>query len=124
MSAKRCEPKPTKSATPVAGLSVIQHKGAPKIAVRVGRPMDHNNLYHREYRGLPKAVGLAEQGFTFHSLRHTFGTALFKRGEHPKIVQSLLGHASIVQTMDTYSHLLEDIGGDAVRGLGPGDLDL
>jgi hypothetical protein len=25
--------------------------------------------------------------------------------------------ASIVQTMDTYSHLLEDIGGDAVGGL-------
>ena len=32
-------------------------------------------------------------------------------------VQPLLGHVSIVQTMDTYSHLLEDIGGDAVRGL-------
>ena len=55
--------------------------------------------------------------FTFHSMRHTFGTALFKRGEPPKIEQSLLGHASIVQTMDTYSHLLEDIGGDAVGGL-------
>ncbi len=84
---------------------------------RVGKPMDHNNLYHREYKALLTAAGLAEQGFTFHSLRHTFGTALFKRGEHPKIVQSLLGHASIVQTMDTYSHLLEDIGGDAVSGL-------
>jgi len=84
---------------------------------RVGKPMDHNNLYHREYKALLKAAGLAEQNFTFHSLRHTFGTALFKRGEHPKIVQSLLGHASIVQTMDTYSHLLEDIGGDAVGGL-------
>lgn len=84
---------------------------------RVGKPLDHNNLYHREYKALLKKAGLAEQGFTFHSLRHTFGTALFKRGEHPKIVQSLLGHASIVQTMDTYSHLLEDIGGDAVGGL-------
>lgn len=84
---------------------------------RVGGPMDHNNLYHREYKALLKKAGLAEQGFTFHSLRHTFGTAPFKRGEHPKIVQSLLGHASIVQTMDTYSHLLEDIGGDAVGGL-------
>ena len=83
----------------------------------VGRPMDHDNLYHREYKALLKAVGLAEQGFTFNSLRHTFGTALIKRGEHPKRVQSLLGHASIVQTMDTYSHLLEDIGGDAVGGL-------
>ena len=83
----------------------------------VGRPMDHNNLYHREYKALLKKAGLAEQGFTFHSLRHTFGTARFKRGEHPKIVQSLLGHASIVQTMDAFSHLLEDIGGDAVGGL-------
>jgi integrase len=33
------------------------------------------------------------------------------------VVQSLLGHASIVQTMDTYSHLLEGIGSDAVGGL-------
>ena len=84
---------------------------------RIGGPTDHNNLYYREYKALLKKAGLAEQRFTFHSLRHTFGTALFKRGEHPEIVQSLLGHASIVQTMDTYSHLLEDIGGDAVGGL-------
>ena len=83
---------------------------------RVGKPMDHN-LYHREYKALLKAAGLAARGFTFHSLRHTFGTALFKRGEHPKIVQSLLGHATIAQTMDIYSHLLEDIGGDAVGEL-------
>jgi integrase len=45
----------------------------------------------QEYKALLKAAGLAEQDFTFHSLRHTFDTALFKRGEHPKIVQSLLG---------------------------------
>jgi integrase len=36
---------------------------------------------------------------------------------HPKIVQSLLGHSSITQTMDHYSHLLEGIGSDAVEGL-------
>jgi len=36
---------------------------------------------------------------------------------HTRTDQSLLGHASITQTMDTYSHLLEDIGGDAVDGL-------
>jgi hypothetical protein len=29
----------------------------------------------------------------------------------------VLGHANIVQTMDSYSHLLEDIGGDAVGEL-------
>jgi integrase len=84
---------------------------------RVGRPTDHNNLYYREFKPLLKSSRLCEQGFTFHSLRHTFATALFKQRQHPKIVQSLMGHASITQTMDTYSHLLEDIGGDAVDGL-------
>jgi hypothetical protein len=33
------------------------------------------------------------------------------------IAQSLRGHSSITQTMDRYSHLLEDISGDAVEGL-------
>jgi integrase len=82
---------------------------------RIGGPIDPTNLYNREYKPLLKRVGL--EGFTFHALRHTFATALFSRGEHPKRVQSLLGHASITQTMDTYSHLIDDIGGDAVDGL-------
>ena len=57
------------------------------------------------------------QSVAFHSLRHTFATALFSRGEHPKVVQSLLGHSSITQTMDTYSHLMDGMGDDAVNGL-------
>ena len=64
-----------------------------------------------------KRARLAEHGFTFHALRHTFATGLFARSEHPKKVQSLLGHSSITQTMDTYSHLIDDIGGEAVDGL-------
>jgi integrase len=82
---------------------------------RVGKPSDPNNLYYREHKPLFKRAGL--EGFTFHALRHTFATALFSRGEHPKRVQSLLGHSSITQTMDTYSHVIDDIGGDAVGGL-------
>jgi integrase len=84
---------------------------------RVGKPYDPNNLYHREYKPLCKRAGIGDEGFTFHALRHTFATALLSRGEHPKRVQSLLGHSSITQTMDTYSHLIDDIGGDAVGGL-------
>ena len=84
---------------------------------RLGRPTDHDNLYYQEFKPLLKNAGLGDKGFTFHSLRHTFATAFFKQRQHPKIIQSLMGHASITQTMDTYSHLLEDIGGDAVDGL-------
>jgi integrase len=83
----------------------------------VGKPINHCNLYNREFKGLLKKAGLQGQGFTFHSLRHTFATELFRRGKHPKIVQSLLGHSSITQTMDRYSHLLEGIGSNAVEGL-------
>jgi integrase len=84
---------------------------------RVGGPMDRNNLYYRDYKPLLKRAGLDHLGFTFHALRHTFAAALFERGQHPKIVQSLLGHSSITQTMDTYSHFMEGMGDDAVDGL-------
>jgi integrase len=84
---------------------------------RIGGPTDHNNLYYREYKPLLDRAGLAGEGFTFHTLRHTFATALFLRSEHPKVVKPLLGHSSITQTMDTYSHLMDGIGGDAVDGL-------
>jgi integrase len=84
---------------------------------RVGRPMDHGNLYDREYKPLLDKAGLGDEGFTFHSLRHTFASGLCNKREYPKVIQALLGHSSITQTMDTYSHLMEDIGSDAVNGL-------
>ena len=40
----------------------------------------------------------------FHDLRHTCATLLLTKGVHPKLVQALLGHASIGITMDLYSH--------------------
>jgi integrase len=84
---------------------------------RVGKPINPSNFYHREFRVLLQKSELEGRGFTFHSLRHTFATELFRRRMHPKVVQSLLRHSSITQTMDRYSHLLEGIGGDAVEGL-------
>ncbi len=84
---------------------------------RVGKPLDHNNLYYREYKVLLQRAGLEYEGFTFHSLRHTFATELFNQRKRPKIIQSLLGHSSITQTMDTYSHLLDDVDDDEIGGL-------
>lgn len=43
----------------------------------------------------------------FHDLRHTWcATILFSRGVHAKLVQELLGHATISITLDIYSHAL------------------
>ena len=46
-----------------------------------------------------------------HTLRHFFASWCINpverggRGLPPKVVQEILGHASIVMTMDTYGHL-------------------
>jgi integrase len=41
-------------------------------------------------------------------LRHTYASALIAAGVHVRVVQARLGHASIVETMDTYGHLVPD----------------
>ncbi len=51
----------------------------------------------------------------FHDLRHTCATLLLGKSVHPKIVQELLGHATISITLDTYSHVLPGIGDQAAN---------
>jgi integrase len=43
---------------------------------------------------------------TFHSMRHSFATALLTAGEHPKVVQEMLGDSTISVVLDTYSHVI------------------
>jgi len=49
-------------------------------------------------------------------LRHTFASHLAMRGVPLKVIQELLGHASIVNTM-IYAHLTPHVARDAVRVL-------
>jgi integrase len=42
---------------------------------------------------------------------------LFKKGFHPKVVQELLGHATVSITLDTYSHVLPGMDGEAAAGI-------
>ena len=53
----------------------------------------------------------------FHDLRHTCATLLLSQGTHPKLVQELLGHATIAMTLDTYSHFLPGMGDQTVRAM-------
>lgn len=41
----------------------------------------------------------------FHVLRHTYASLLIDAGQHPRVIMERLGHASIVETMNTYGHL-------------------
>ena len=59
-----------------------------------------------------------------HDLRHFYATALIRSGESVKTVQAALGHASAVETLETYTGLWPDAEQrtrDAVDRLGLGD---
>ena len=46
--------------------------------------------------------------FTMHALRHIYATRAIERGVQPKVLQKLLGHASIQTTMDKYVHVTDE----------------
>jgi len=65
---------------------------------------------HEEYLRRGESDFLAEKNhegefLDFHSLRHTCGAWLAMAGAHPKAVQSVMRHSTIVLTMDTCGHL-------------------
>jgi len=82
---------------------------------QVGTPMNAKNLTARSFKPLLQKAGLPD--IRFHDLRHTFATLMLQNGEHPKVVQEMLGHATIAITMDTYSHVLPNMQRDAVDRL-------
>jgi integrase len=73
----------------------------------VGTPLDPSNFTYHTFRPFLKRAGLPK--IRFHDLRHTCATLLLGKGVHPKIVQQMLGHANISETMDTYSHVLPNM---------------
>jgi integrase len=81
-----------------------------------GTPMSGDNLVRRNLKPLLEKAGLPS--LTFHELRHTFASLSFAAREHPGMVQKILGHSSIVQTMDTYSHLVPGMADDAAERFG------
>ena len=63
----------------------------------------------RERFWLPAVRASVGEPCRFHDLRHTHVALLIAQGEHPKVIQHRLGHASIRTTLDTYGHLFEGL---------------
>jgi integrase len=76
---------------------------------------ESSNLRSRSFKPLLKLAGLPD--ICFHDLRHTCATLLLSQGTHPKLVQELLGHATIAMTLDTYSHFLPSMGDQTVKSM-------
>jgi integrase len=84
----------------------------------VGKPMNAGNLYRREFQPLLERAGLADAGYTIHSLRHTFATTLADKGVHPSTAQKMLGHSDIRMTLAIYTHAtdgMQDAATDALE---------
>ena len=47
-------------------------------------------------------------GTRFHEMRHFYASALIRSGESVKTVQAALGHATAVETLETYASLWPD----------------
>jgi len=75
------------------------------FAASEGTPILLRNLVRRHFRPVITRAKLPDS-LRLYDLRHSCATLLLSAGENPKVVFERLGHASIVLTLDTYSHVL------------------
>ena len=82
------------------------------INFRTGEPAK-NSSYDTHLYKLCDEAGIKH--FSMHVLRHTYATRAIESGMQPKVLQKLLGHASIQTTMDKYVHVTDDSMANAIK---------
>ncbi len=84
------------------------------FTTETGLPLDPRNVL----RAVTVAAGRAGlANVSVHSLRHSAATAMLEAGVHLKGVSSLLGHADVRITAETYAHLSDEVARAALQGL-------
>ena len=86
------------------------------FATEIGTPILTSNLMRRHFKPILKEAKLSEK-IRLYDLRHSCATLLLAEGENPKVVSERLGHATIVLTLDTYSHVLPSMQQSATNKL-------
>lgn len=72
---------------------------------------------NRTLRDMLIRSGCSVQNCTPHGLRHSFGSALLRKGVDIKVVSKLLGHKDITVTYNVYIHILKEQEIEAVSEL-------
>jgi integrase len=73
---------------------------------RNGEPIRQSNFNRKVWGPAVQQAKIAAPLARVHDLRHTASALSVSVGAHAKEIQSLLGHASIGMTVDTYGHVL------------------
>lgn len=82
------------------------------INYRTGEPAKNSSYDTHLYKLCEEAE---IDHFSMHALRHTYATRAIESGVMPKVLQKLLGHASIKMTMDRYVHVTDDSLTNAIK---------
>ncbi len=77
---------------------------------RTGLPLNGTNVT-RAFQRLLKRAGLPKR--RFYDLRHSCATLLLVQGVPARVVMEILGHSQIGLTMNTYTHVIPELGRDA-----------
>jgi integrase len=81
----------------------------------VGRALDPTNLYRYDYKPPLRRASLPL--IRLSDLRHSAATLLLLSGVHPKIVSEMLGHSSVIITLNLYSPVLPDMQASATNAM-------
>jgi integrase len=105
--------------TPTALSALQEHRRRQaEERLRLGTEWEDQGLVFPNVTGGPQDPGTMSTRFKdvltrldlpavrFHDLRHTAASLLLSAGTHPKVVSEMLGHSTIVLTLDTYSHVI------------------
>jgi integrase len=79
------------------------------FATSTGAPLSPDVVDRGHFKPLLSRAGLPITT-RLHDLRHTCATLLLAQGMHPRLVQELLGHATVAMTLDRYSHVMPGMG--------------
>lgn len=66
-----------------------------------------NNAVNKCLRSICKKLNIKQ--ITCHSLRHTHASMLLYKGINIKYISRRLGHKNVITTLDTYSHVIDEL---------------